>query len=74
MSASSPICLTSAEILQLTGKRRPSAQIRALRFMAIDHMRRPDGSIMVLRATLGRPRDDGATSGDFGKKTQPNWS
>jgi hypothetical protein len=39
-----------SEVTELTGKTRASAQIKVLRFMAIDHKRRPDGSVTVLRA------------------------
>jgi hypothetical protein len=65
-----PLCLTDAEISQLTGKKRPSAQMRALRFMAIDHKRRPDGSVVVLRSQLGVAY----TSTPPSKRTEPNWN
>jgi hypothetical protein len=67
-----PLCLTETEVSQLTGKKRPSAQMRALRFMAIDHKRRPDGSIVVLRSQLSPPPDGVSTS--LAKRTQPNWN
>lgn len=44
--------LTPDEIAALTGKVRPSAQVRALRAMGIEHRIRPDGSPAVLRAAL----------------------
>jgi hypothetical protein len=66
------LCLTEAEISQLTGKTRPSAQLRVLRFMAIDHKRRPDGSIVVLRSQLEVPCGDNAASSV--KRTEPNWN
>jgi hypothetical protein len=65
-----PICLTGAEISQLTGKKRPSAQMRALRFMAIDHKRRPDGSVVVLRSQLGVAYPSNPPT----KRTEPNWN
>ena len=68
-----PLCLTPAEISQLTGKTRATAQMKALRFMAIDHKRRPDGSVVVLRAVLGVPYDAGAAS-NSAKRTEPNWN
>lgn len=67
-----PLCLTDDELSQLTGKSRPSAQLRALRYMAIDHKRRPDGSIVVLRSQLGVPCGDNAASSV--KRTEPNWN
>jgi hypothetical protein len=73
MITNSPICLTPGEISQLTGKHRPTAQMKALRFMAIDHKRRPDGSLVVLRSVLAVPCTETA-AGDSAKKTEPNWN
>jgi hypothetical protein len=73
MLAMMTLCLTAAEVSQLTGKRRPSAQLKALRFMAIDHKRRPDGSLVVLRSKLGVPCEEAATGGIATRKTEPNW-
>ena len=42
--------LTTEELIELTGRRRSDAQVRVLRFMGIEHRRRPDGSIAVSRA------------------------
>jgi Domain of unknown function (DUF4224) len=67
-----PLCLTDAELSELTGKQRPSAQMRALRFMAIDHKRRPDGSIVVLRFHLVASADKNL--GVAYKRTEPNWN
>jgi hypothetical protein len=68
-----PLCLTDSELSQLTGKSRPSAQIRALRYMAIDHKRRPDGSIVVLRSQIEAPCGE-ATAASPVKRTEPNWN
>jgi hypothetical protein len=65
------LCLTDDELTQLTGKTRPSAQIKALRYMAIDHKRRPDGSIVVLRNQLGDPCGESAA---ITKRTEQNWN
>lgn len=65
-----PPCLTSGELSQLTGKKRPSAQMRALRFMAINHKQRPDGSICVLRSHLSPAGGSVAPV----KRTEPNWN
>ena len=40
--------LTPKQVAGLTGKKRPSAQVRVLRYMGIDHRTRPDGSILVV--------------------------
>lgn len=42
--------LNKSELIELTGRRVKSAQIKALRFMGIEHKIRPDGSVVVLRA------------------------
>jgi hypothetical protein len=65
-----PLCLTADEVVQLTGRTRPSAQRRALQHMAIDHKQRPDGSIFVLRSVL----DSASGIGHSTKRTEPNWS
>jgi hypothetical protein len=65
------LCLTDDELSQLTGKTRHSAQIKALRYMAIDHRRRPDGSIVVLRNQLGDPCSENTATT---KRTEPNWN
>jgi hypothetical protein len=39
--------LTASDLLELTGYRRPSSQVRALRRMGIEHWVRPDGRPVV---------------------------
>ena len=39
-------------LIELTQKKRPSAQIKVLASLRIDHRTRPDGSIVVLRSAL----------------------
>jgi hypothetical protein len=41
--------LTAAELAELTGKDRGSAQCRVLNALGIPHRRRPDGKVIVLR-------------------------
>lgn len=41
--------LTEAQLIELTAKRRPSAQARVLGHAGIPYRRRPDGSLIVLR-------------------------
>ena len=65
--------LTPEELRELTGRKRPSAQVRALRTMGIEHRVRPDGSLAVSRSHV-----EGLLSGVVGDKVkppkQPNWS
>lgn len=44
--------LTAQEVRELTGMQRSSAQVRALKSMGIECRRRPDGSVVVLRAVV----------------------
>lgn len=59
--------LTPDEIVELTGKVRPSAQVRALRTMGVAHRVRPDGTPAVLRTAVDPKRC--AES-----HTAPDWS
>jgi hypothetical protein len=58
----------------LTKRTRSDAQIRALRFMGIEHKVRPDGSVAVLRGhvetTFGQIQPKGCNV----KEVEPNWS
>lgn len=47
------LLLTDAEVEELTGFTRHTAQVRALRQMGIDHYVRPDGKPCVLESCLG---------------------
>jgi len=58
--------LTDEELRQLTGFKRHSAQIRALRQMGIGHYVRPDGKPCVLSSTL-----DGTSTHE--RVIEPNW-
>lgn len=44
--------LSEEEICELTGRQRASAQARSLQSMGIECRRRPDGSVVVLRAVV----------------------
>jgi uncharacterized protein DUF4224 len=64
------ICLTRAELIELTGKKQRNAQLRVLVALGIDYKVRPDGEILVLRSLVE------AALG--GKRTrtvcvEPNW-
>lgn len=53
------LCLTPDELYDLTHYKRTAAQIRALDQMRIDHLLRPDGSVVVFRHSLpGLPDKD----------------
>lgn len=44
--------LSTEELIELTHRRRPSAQRRALTSMGIDSLVRPDGTLVVLRSSV----------------------
>lgn len=67
------ILLSAPEVGNLTGKERPSAQIRALRQMGIQHMRRPDGSVAVLRCHVVQLLG-GVGALQSRRKTEPDFS
>ena len=49
-----PLHLTDDELLSLTHRRRPSAQARALKAMAVPYRTRPDGTLLVGRQAAER--------------------
>lgn len=66
--------LTQEELIELTGMRVKSAQVRVLRYMGIEHRLRPNGSVAVLKAHVEQ------VLGVTYKKTErpraevePNW-
>ena len=67
--------LSQKELIELTGRTRKNAQVRALRFMGIEHRPRPDGSVAVSRSHVehtlsGQPDDKLAKK----SSVEPNWS
>jgi len=64
--------LSDEELQQLTGKKRRNAQATELNHLGIDHKRRADGSIVVLRAAvewaLGLRQERKAA-----RPVEPNW-
>ncbi len=51
---STPLHLSDDELLSLTHRRRPSAQARALKAMAVPYRLRPDGTLLVGRQAAER--------------------
>jgi hypothetical protein len=49
--------LTPQEIQELTQRNRPGWQARVLEFLGIPFKRRPDGSLVVLRAHVESTQD-----------------
>lgn len=65
--------LDVAEVAQLTGRTRSDAQVRALRFMGIEHRVRPDGSVAVLRTHVHEVFG-GSGAAQPAKAVEPDWS
>lgn len=67
------LTLSPEELRELTHRQMPTAQVRALRAMGIEHKIRPDGSVAVLRshldAQMGAPKDTRQPA-----EWEPNWS
>lgn len=64
--------LSCDELHELTNRTQSSAQLRVLRAMGIEHRKRPDGSVAVLRSHIqqlfGASNDTRAP-----KPVEPNW-
>lgn len=65
--------LTKEELKELTGRERRDAQVRALRFMGIEHRLRPDASVAVLRSHVEEVLSGNANSKTREKRHEPNW-
>jgi hypothetical protein len=63
--------LSPDELFELTHRTRPSAQMRALRYMGIECRVRPDGSVAVLRLHVEAVL--GGSLIEHKKSMEPNW-
>lgn len=66
--------LTPEELQQLTNRRRRDAQLLALRSMGIQHRRRPDGSVAVLKAHVEQVFGAQPAPDRHLKTAEPNWA
>lgn len=66
--------LTPDEIKELTGKQRKPAQLRALRFMGIEHRVRPDGALIVSRSHIEKVLDGNIAIKIKAERIEPNWA
>lgn len=64
--------LNETELSALTNRVRRDAQVKALRFMGIEHRIRPDGTVAVLKAHVEQSL--GLKSGSTIKESEPDWS
>lgn len=67
--AGNTLCLSEAEVRELTNRKRSDAQMRALNWMGVSYRTRPDGSLAVLRSAVeGAP-----VPARQHKAREPNW-
>lgn len=69
----SSIFLNARELIELTSRSRPKAQIRALQFMGIEYRVRPDGSVVVIRAHVEHSVSHDDKNHRMVREPQPNW-
>ena len=65
--------LTRKELQSLTHRVRPSAQLRALRFMGIEARQRPDGTVAVLRTAVESSMGGDTATQNKTKPVEPDW-
>jgi len=69
-----PMVLESDELASLTHKVRASAQVKALRFMGIEHRIRPDGTVAVLRTHVEQVLGVLPAEKRKPPANEPNWA
>jgi len=67
------LTLTPEELIDLTHRTRPKAQLRALRAMGIEARQRPDGSVAVLRTAVEASMGGATPNRNTIRKTEPDW-
>jgi hypothetical protein len=66
--------LNREELIELTGRRVKSAQVRALNYMGIEHRIRPDGSVTVLKAHVEQVLGISQKTERYRREqVEPNW-
>jgi len=65
--------LSGSEIRELTQRQRPNAQADVLSFMGIDHKRRADGTLVVLRKHVEITLGCDVKNITISNEPQPNW-
>jgi hypothetical protein len=68
-----PLFLTDEQLVELTGKRRPSAQAAELNRQGIQHKVRADGSVLVLRELVDQQFGLRPPRKEVRKSVEPNW-
>lgn len=66
--------LNQQELIELTGRQTRTAQVKALRYMGIEHRVRPDGTVVVLQAHVDKTFGGVSDKITKLKRVEPNWS
>lgn len=66
--------LTPQQVAKLTNRTRSDAQVRALRFMGIEHKVRADNTVAVLREHVREVFGVDPSSAQAEKEIEPDWS
>lgn len=69
----SGLVLAEDEIVELTGRKRSSAQRQVLDHMGLKYLVRPDGSLAVSRAYFESMFEDENQAKSARKVIEPNW-
>ena len=70
---SAGLCLTPAELIEITGKRRAGAQAEVLNALGITHKIRPDNTVLVLRGHFEQVMGVTATHAKIHRNDQPDF-
>jgi Domain of unknown function (DUF4224) len=68
------LILSKEELVVLTGRERPTAQVRVLRHLGICHNTRPDGSLVVDRSHYETIVRGAASVAPPSKRAAINWN
>lgn len=70
---SAGLCLTPAELVEITGKRRAGKQAEVLNELGITHKIRPDNTVLVSRAHLEQVLGGDMTRVKMTSDQEPNF-
>lgn len=65
-------CLTAKELYDVTHRKRPKAQLRALRSMGIEARMRPDNTVLALWSAVEAKLGPAPTRRN--RNAEPNWT
>jgi hypothetical protein len=66
--------LSREDVIELTGRKVRTAQVKELNRMGIVHKVRGDGSVAVLTSHVEKVLDGGTATAKTARPTEPDWS